>query len=131
MAGNTRKTTFDAGQFGSLRYDFTAFGGVTGIIPDPSDVVLEKFNDDYRVLLEKYGVSADDDEVDTNDPQAVQDALEKSKGTSFVEQQRDMIQLIADLCSGSPTMDEILRLPFRVRQRFIIWVQQQLVNPEA
>lgn len=125
---NNKKSTFDAGQFGSLRYDFTAFGGVTGIIPDPSDVVLEEFNTQYMELLEKYGVG---EHVDKDDPDAVSDAIQRNKEVSFVEQQKEMVRLITLLCDDKPSADEINKLPFRVRQRFIAWVQRELVSPEA
>lgn len=126
MAG--KKGTFDAGQFGSLRYDFTAFGGVTGIIPDPSDVLLEEFNTQYMELLEKYGVG---ENVDKDDPDAVADAIQRNKEVSFVEQQKEMVRLIALLCDDKPSADEINKMPFRVRSRFIAWVQRELVSPEA
>lgn len=123
-----KKSTFDAGQFGSLRYDFTAFGGVTGIIPDPSDVLLEEFNTQYMELLEKYGVG---ENVDKDDPDAVADAIQRNKEVSFVEQQKEMVKLIALLCDDKPSADEINKMPFRVRSRFIAWVQRELVSPEA
>lgn len=132
MASNKpRAQTFDAGAFGSLRYDFTAYGGATGIIPDPSDDLLEKFNTGYRDLLAEYGLDTDTGEVDSRDPESVNAALERTEGVSFVEQQRRMVDLIADLCQDSPSAEQIMRLPFRVRQRYIVWLQNNLTNPEA
>lgn len=123
-----KKTTFDAGQFGTLRYDFTAFGGVTGIIPDPSDEKLEAFNTAYMELLDKYGVGED---VDKDDPDAVKDAIERNKDVSFIEQQKEMMELIAELCDHSPSLEELQKLPFRVRQVYLGWIQRELINPEA
>lgn len=123
-----KKTTFDAGQFGTLRYDFTAFGGVTGVIPDPSDEKLEAFNTAYMELLDKYGVGAD---VDKDDPDAVKDAIERNKDVSFIEQQKEMMELIAELCDHSPSLEELQKLPFRVRQVYLGWIQRELINPEA
>jgi len=130
MGSNAPKknTTFDAGQFGSLRFDFTAFGGQTGIIPDPSDEKLEKFSQSYMELLERYGVG---EGVDQNDPDAVAKAIEQNKDHSFVEQQGEMVDLIAELVDHSPSAEQMAKLPFRVRQRFLTWVQRELVNPEA
>jgi len=121
--------TFDAGVFGSLRYNFTAFGGVTGIIPDPSDELLDDFNKSYRALLKEYGVTEDGEELE--DVPDLDELEKRADRPTFVQQQQDVVKLIAALCQDSPSEEQIMKLPFRVRQKFVVWLQRQLVSPEA
>jgi len=120
--------SFDAGSFGTLRYDFTSFGGVTGIIPDPSDEMIDTFTKRYREMLQNYGV---DDDIDPGDTESVQVALEATEGLDVAQQQREMADLFAGLCGNSPDAEQILKLPFRVRGRFFTWVQRTLSDPES
>lgn len=126
--GRSDPNTFDAGAFGTLRYDFTAFNGVAGIIPDPSDEMIDTFTKRYREMLDQYGV---DDDIDPNDPESVQTALEATEGIDISKQQREMAALFAGLCSDSPNAEQIMKLPFRLRGRFFTWVQRTLSDPES
>lgn len=117
---------FDAGVFGSLRYDFTAYGGVAGIIPDPSDTQIDHFLTEQREMMEELGMDDDD-----KDPESINEAMEKSGDFDISKHQRRMVGMVSQLCSGSPAEDEIMALPFRVRQSFLIWIQRSLLDPEA
>lgn len=123
--------TFDAGVFGSLRYNFTAFGGVAGIIPDPSDELLDAFNKGYRDLLKEYGVTEDGEEIEDSEVPDLDELEKRADKPTFVQQQQDVVKLIAELCQDSPSEEQIMKLPFRVRQKFVVWLQRQLVSPEA
>lgn len=127
---NSQKNTFNAGSFGKLRYDFTAFGGVTGIIPDPSDQQIEEFIDTQRSFMEEVGLDPDSDEIDN---EALGEMLENDEDGKFniAEMQRKMVEAVAKLCSDSPSTEAMSALPFRVRQAFLLWVQNQFLNPEA
>lgn len=137
MAGNNGRRggstdTFDAGVYGTLRYDFKKFGGVQGIIPDPSDQQLEDFMRGMRDAAKEYSSEdLDDDKIEDMSAEELSELLDDDSSMRIKEAQEKIAGLVAELCSGSPNQDELLRLPFRVRQGFLRWLQGKLINPES
>lgn len=134
MAGNDRRggraDTFDSGQYGTLRYDFKTFGGIQGIVPDPSDEQIEAFMRGMREMAKKYGGDEDLD-VDNLSAEQLQDLLEDDSNLRITEAQQEIAELTSELTSGSPNKEQLLALPFRVRQGFLRWLQTKLMDPEA
>lgn len=122
--------TFDAGEYGTLRYDFKKFGGIQGIIPDPSDQQLEDFMRGMRDAAKEY---SSDDDIDPEEMSAeeLQELMDDDSSMRIKEAQDQIAGLVSELCSGSPTKEELLNLPFRVRQGFLRWLQGKLINPES
>jgi hypothetical protein len=130
MAPNrsVRDDTFDAGQYGTLRYDFKKFGGVQGIIPDPSDEMLEAFMRRLRDIAKEYGA----DDIDENaTAEQLQDLMEEDENLRLADAQKDQAEAVSELCQGSPNAEQLMALPFRVRQGFMRWLQRKLMDPEA
>lgn len=125
-----RDDTFDAGSYGTLRYDFKRFGGVQGIIPDPSDEQIEAFMVRLREVAREFGDEEATVDVDTADADELNAMLE-GDGLRLADAQRAVCDAISELCQGSPNADQLLRLPFRVRQGFMAWLQRKLLSPEA
>lgn len=123
--------TFDAGVFGTLRYDFKKFGGVQGLIPDPSDQMIEDFLTRLRAIAKEYGDEDATIDVETADAAELTAMLDETEGVRLADAQREVCAAIAELCQGSPNADQLLQLPFRVRQGFMAWLQRKLMNPEA
>jgi hypothetical protein len=128
--GGGRADTFDAGQYGTLRYDFKAFGGVQGIIPDPSDEQIENFMRGMRDAAKEFGQD-DDLDVDSLTAEELQELMEDDSNLRIKDAQDRMCELISELCSGSPNKEQLLALPLRVRQGFTRWLQTKLLDPEA
>lgn len=127
-----RDDTFDAGTYGSLRYDFKAYGGVQGRIPDPSDEMLEQFMRRLREIAKEFG----DDELETEQldemtAEQINEILAEDKNLEIAEAQKAMCDAVAELCQGSPDAAAMLALPFRVRQGFMQWLQRKLLSGEA
>lgn len=122
-----KATTFNAGDYGRLRYDFTDYGGVTGIIPEPSDDLINEFQEDYRALARRYGVDIGDEAP----AEEVTEAINKADQTDMRKAQAELAELSAKLCSNSPDADQILQIPFRIRMRFNAWLLGQIMDPEA
>jgi hypothetical protein len=119
--------TFDASAYGTLRYDFKKFGGVQGMIPDPSDEMIENYMRALRDIAREFG----EDEVSEDaTPEEIQDALDNSN-LEIKAAQDAMALATSELCQASPSADELLRLPFRVRVGFFNWLQRKLMDPEA
>lgn len=123
-----REDTFDAGQFGTLRYDFKKFGGVQGLIPDPSDEMIEEFMRELRDIANEFGSG----DVDENaSPEEIAELMEDDSNLQIAAAQQRMAEVTGKLCQGSPDAAALLALPFRVRQGFMRWLQRKLMDPEA
>lgn len=128
-----RDDTFDAGTYGSLRYDFKAYGGVQGRIPDPSDEMIEQFMRRLREIAAEFGADDDNtpDNVEELSAEELNELLAEDKNLRLAEAQQAMCEAVAELCQGSPDATQLLALPFRVRQAFMTWLQRKLLTGEA
>lgn len=113
-----------------LDYDFRTFSGMNaedfGQIPEPSDKMIEAFQDSIKVLSEEAGL----DGVEDTDDLTEDELADIAEGLSFSDSQSKMAAIVADLCSQSPSTDQLLRLPFRTRQVFYKWIMKQVQDPE-
>lgn len=128
--GGGRADTFDAGQYGTLRYDFKKFGGVQGIIPDPSDEQIEAFMRGMRDSAKEFGQD-DSIDVDSLSAEELQDLMEDDANLRLQEAQDRVCELLGELCGGSPSKEQLLALPLRVRTGFMRWIQEKLMDPES
>jgi hypothetical protein len=127
-----RDDTFDASSYGTLRYDFKRFGGVAGIIPDPSDEQIETFLRRLREIAREFGTDDQQDvDLDNASAEELTALLEDDANLRIADAQQAMVAAVAELCQGSPNAEQLLRLPFRVRQGFMGWLQRKLMSPEA
>jgi hypothetical protein len=127
-----RDDTFDAGQYGTLRYDFKKFGGVQGIIPDPSDEQIEAFMRRLREIAKEFGADdAEDLDLDNATAEELSALLEDDSNLRIAEAQQTLCDAYGELCQGSPDATALLALPLRVRQGFMQWLQRKLLSPEA
>lgn len=128
MTGFNAATAVEA-----MDYDFTAFGGSKGIIPEPSTKAVKQFFDalqaiaaEVRPLMEK-AQAAEKGELSNEDISELMAAMDDD----LVEKQQDrIIDAVADLCGGFPPRDEIANLPYRVLGAFNAWIGAQ-IRPEA
>ncbi len=127
-----RDDTFDSGQYGTLRYDFKKFGGVQGLIPDPSDEQIEEFMRSLRQVAKEFSDDdLDDVDVDNATAEELSELLDKDENLQLAAAQRAMCECYAQLCQGSPDAAALLALPLRVRQGFMQWLQRKLLSGEA
>jgi len=120
---------FDAGKFVDvLDYDFTAFGGTKGVVPEPSDKVLLQFQDSMRKGLVEFGVAQDVDVTDNAAVMAIIAKLPPEQLERFMEMQVDAL---AAFCQGAPTLEELSTMPVRVRNAFAGWLMGKFTNPES
>lgn len=115
-----------------LEYDFRAFEGGAGIIPEPSDRLLGEFMEGLkRIATDVQKLIPDMDDVPDNPtPADVEVLLDKVDADTYVRVMEVMADLHAALASGTPSRDDILRVPPRIRMLFYGWFQGQVMNPE-
>jgi len=117
----------------ALEWDFTAAGvKAKGTIPEPSDAAIGAFLDGIKKLYSsaQEGGLVPDLSGDL-DPAQLMSALAALTGEAYVKFQADLAGLFAELCGNTPTKDQLLALPLRVRVPFFGWVQREVVSPEA
>lgn len=143
-ARSTSQTGFNAGSvFEPLDWDFTAFDGGTGTTPEPTTRQIEDYLTGLRELIENIrnlanqAVSDDDADADDDEDEFTEDRVAEvmdsiDPNTSEGERQMDnMTELIAELCSHEPSVEQLEKLPHRVRTAFFGWITGQLLDPKA
>lgn len=112
----------------ALDYDFTAFGGGVGVIPEPTSGQVEGFFNTIKQLAKE--VKAKQGSLEAVNEVDAADTLAEMDDNFMSEYEAEMSEAIAELCSGTPNADEVNRLPFRVRTAFIQWLVGEL-RPEG
>jgi hypothetical protein len=97
-----------------------------GTVPEPTQRQLTHF---FHRLTE-LAASADVPDIpDDPSPQQVLAVLGSMSDEQLEQQNEQVIQIFAELCSGSPSAEQLAALPHRVRQAFIGWLSEKLANP--
>lgn len=118
---------FDAGIIvDDFNYDFTKAGGNTGSVPMPTMAEVRKYRD--SILAAQRRVCGLDLDAPINDETTEQ--LDQALD-NLTPQQRDQLNdealdIVAEICNGHPSRDEILALPGPVQFAFARWLQVQL-----
>lgn len=121
----------------AMDFDFSAYGGPIGVIPEPSNGQVDAFFKTAKALAksmkDKTGVSPEDadKEMSAAEVQEVIASMTESEDDdAFAEYEEQMTAAIAELCSHFPSQDDIKRLPFRIRTAFMSWLVGEL-RPES
>ncbi len=124
---------FDAGALvEALDWDFTKAGvKAKGVTPEPSDQLIGDFLDGIKKLYAEARHLIAADLPDNATAEQMLDAMSDVSGADFVDMMARTAGLFADLCSGSPSQENLLDLPLRVRVGFYSYMQSEVVNPEA
>jgi hypothetical protein len=148
---------FDAGSaVETLDYDFTAYGGGEGVIPEPSTKkVNQYFNEIKAIAKDVKSLQAQAKSVENIEEFSDEDAMEaldsvdmdalQDQATDF---QMRMVEALVVLCGGewvdnepdsegksdglkhveggSPSLEDLENLPYRVLQAFNQWLMEQI-----
>lgn len=122
---------FGSTPFDPMEWDFTPWGGDTGVIPEPSNAQIVHF---WQVYMDIIG---------HEDPPFKEAATDESPAVPWSREEREAMvtdvneqtaALIDEVCSGVFTKDTpgdlLLALPHRVFQAFLSWFVEQL-GPKA
>lgn len=127
-----------------IEYDFSEFGGASGVTPEPTTDALDRFMDELRVLFEKIRRMRDKIHTERTkapegvDPEGEEDlAMEAAKLVEMDELRgaskeilKTMQLVIADLTQGKPSEEDLAKLPQRVFMAYLAWLVDQL-KPKA
>lgn len=131
-----------------LDWDFNPYVEAKGTIPEPSDRQVSKFLRRYQRTVQDVVRLSQQQLADAQNltdeeraarraelPQTVAEcvtamqALEADEDTQRLADL--MIEMTAEVCSGSPGEDVLRQVPFRVRGMFFGWLVGELSNPEG
>lgn len=101
-----------------------------GTIEEPSALQVEHFRNALSTTLKPVV------EVLQNDKLTDAEKASELQAAGLTEadadkMQNEMYQAVADLCSGNPSYQAILDLPFRARNMFVGWVVGTFLDPKA
>lgn len=135
---------FDASLVEMLEFDFTQWGGGSGVIDEPSTGDVNRFFKQMRSMMKDVKAlqtGADDINVEDLSDEQVSSMMEEmeDKEAGASEAQQKSMEFIAELCgaerddegnivpnSGAPSMEDLSVLPFRVLQIFTRWLMDEL-----
>lgn len=150
---------FDAGTAVEvLEYDFTAYGGTAGVIPEPTTAAVNRFFGQVRGIATraraaqaslKSAQTLEEGGGDVSNEEAMEtlSSLGDEAGSIMQQTQDEMVQALAYLTGGhyegpadasdddrlwvdgTPTKKELQDLPFRVLQKFSEWLMGE-INPK-
>lgn len=130
---------FDAGSIiEGISYDFTAYGGGKGAIPEPTSAQLHRFQrhmvesgrrEQERVMAInrwQLQVQAANREGEPAPPMPAMPSDEEQRVVEDLD-----AEALADVCSDHPSKEEILKLPSRVLRAFYGYVTGHFLDPNV
>lgn len=108
----------------SVEYDFRPLVDAHGIIPEPSEAHIRAF---VRGMAGYTGENLEGNEVpEEGGGESGYKMLER-----MAEHRPDANKSVAEFCSGSPSEEEVGKLPFRVFMQFVNYLRDNVLNPEV
>lgn len=111
----------------ALDYDFRPYVNAQGTIPEPTDKQITTFMVGLKKTYEDAKGEVPED-ADLSDPIAALDSLDPEAQMAGLTH---LNGIYAELCSGTPSAEQISQLPLRVRGIFFAWLQGEVMAPEA
>lgn len=111
-------------------YDFAPYADAKGVVPEPSDETVRGF---YVGLGNALKNALGDERtagIDLSDPAELRKLQSAMTEDDMAKMQEAMLELHASVCGGSPSLEQIEKLPYRLKQAFYGALQRWL-SPEA
>lgn len=107
-----------------LDYNFlTVEGGKgRGIIPEPTQKQIEDFVAGFQELVKDLRAQTNGEVSEENAEEAM---------THMRDLRRRSTEIVSELCSGQPSVEEIESLPPRLQSAFAKWVRQEITDPNV
>jgi hypothetical protein len=118
---------FAASVIEELAYDFRPYREYDGVVPEPSDSQIQEFLSGVQESIKKLAQTT----PDAASPTDLYARLEGFQGDQLMDVMRDQTELVAKLCSGIPSFDQLMDVPMRVRTVFFRWILGEVMSPEV
>lgn len=120
-------STFNAAEVVEpLDYDFGRHADAKGTITDPSPGRVAEFG---RALLQhqqRVNALAPELAADADTGDRLTALAELSESMEKAGAAREEAEIYAALCSGAPSADDIMSLPYRLRESFYAWLRDEI-----
>jgi hypothetical protein len=100
---------------------------IQGCTPEPATEAVNRFTNNMAKLAEERGFKVED----PNDLREVSEVFGRMTAEDMDALDQDARELVAELCDGHPTRDEIVSLYHRPFQSWLGWLQGELRDPEV
>jgi hypothetical protein len=116
-----------------LDYDLRPHYDKYGTIAEPRDQQIADYISDVKKLVKNIKEKLPDgmDVAGTADVTELFNAVDDLDPEVVMEFHREMAGVFSALCSGTPSKEDILAIPIRIRVMFYGWIQQEVMSPEA
>jgi hypothetical protein len=117
----------------ALDYTFEPYApGCTGSVREPDDKQIADYMAATRQMVNDFRGRLPDELIGgATTITSVLDGVENLDVTVMAEFTGAMAEVAAALCSGTPSKEDILKLPPRRRAHFYAWLQREVMSPEA
>jgi hypothetical protein len=114
-----------------LDFDFSKYvEGVKGRIPEPSAEALDKFYRRGFEIAKDAGINIDEvAEPGERGRAALVKALANAPEGATEKMRHAEIEATAELCQGTPSVEQIEALPYRIQQAFTAWLMAKFADP--
>ncbi|QFG07917.1 hypothetical protein SEA_INTOLERANT_22 [Streptomyces phage Intolerant] len=109
-----------------MEWDFSHYGGGKGVVPEPSTREMQDFQREFAKVMRKGQALEISDEEAMKLSEKAFDKLQ----TDAQKIGEELDELIAKLCKGTPSREDVATLPFRVKTAFSKWLMEQFA-PEG
>lgn len=120
--------SFKVEELEAVEYDLRPFADSHGTIPEPNEQKIRAF---IRGIMGYVG--EDLDEVATEE--AAAEKLREEGSMKMFERMADnrpaANKAVAELCSDSPSEEDVAKLPFRVFMQFVFYLRDEVLSPEV
>jgi hypothetical protein len=114
----------------ALDYDLRPYVQAHGTIPEPTDRQIAAFMAGVKATFKEAQKDLPDG-IDLEDPVSMLGALDDLDPDVQINAMNKLSGVYAELCSNTPTGEQISQLPMRIRTIFFNWLQQEVMAPEA
>jgi hypothetical protein len=123
---------FDADSIdGDLEYDFSKWGGPSGTVPEPPQHAVRGLMKRISRVFKDSGLRKEDEE-DNITPGEVAETMDRVEDDEMFEKLNiELLDALAMVCGGSPSKEELEKLPYRPFMGFFGYLIGNLTNPEG
>lgn len=117
----------------SLDWDFRPFIEAHGTIEEPSIQRVTQLQKTFQSVFAK-ALEAEKDAIEqgnTNEADVLARQIQALTSEEGDEIMKRVIKSVGIVCNGSPSVEQIQKLPWRGRQAFVGWVVGTFLNPES
>ncbi len=109
-----------------MDWNFEKFGGGSGVVPEPSTKDMKKFQGEFgKIMREGAALEVPDEDAAKLSDEEFETLRKKADDLGD-----RLDQAIAKLCKDQPSVEQVSKLPFRVKTAFSRWLLEQF-RPEG